>query len=264
MVWCETALGATFPDVLSISRSYPHAKAHDVRIYEVKVSRADFRADVTTGKYRKYLQYAHRVLFAVPSGMVSADEIPADAGLLEYDERGPAWRTVKLGPKSRTRFEWPIHAWFALLLSGVECGPSTRNLHDRLMELDARRHRHLRANGYQVLRGWLADAQEAAGLPPTSDYNALAYEVRRLRRERDSLLAELGRPTGQRSDMISIKDALARLPDVAERIYSENIDGGWASSDFLYGCALFGLLELYPRAFVDDRPIAQEGDDEAA
>ena len=51
--------------------------AHPLTIcYEIKVSRSDFNADT---KWPEYLDYADMFLFAVPKGLVTADEVIAKA-----------------------------------------------------------------------------------------------------------------------------------------------------------------------------------------
>lgn len=51
-------------------------------IFEVKVSRSDFRKDVDQGKYRKYLPHCSRFFWAVPKDLVKKDEVPEGTGLL--------------------------------------------------------------------------------------------------------------------------------------------------------------------------------------
>lgn len=64
MVWCDLQLGPSGsprPDVYTIFKSYvrPHPVA-----YECKVSYADYRGDITSGKWQTYLKYACGVYFA--------------------------------------------------------------------------------------------------------------------------------------------------------------------------------------------------------
>jgi hypothetical protein len=53
-----------------------------IRIYEIKVSRSDFLADI---KFRTYLPYCHEMYFAVPVGLIDRNELPADIGLVYYN-----------------------------------------------------------------------------------------------------------------------------------------------------------------------------------
>lgn len=51
---------------------------------EVKISRADFRRD-TDEKRQAWANATHRFIYAVPAGLVSADEVPRGCGLWEVD-----------------------------------------------------------------------------------------------------------------------------------------------------------------------------------
>jgi hypothetical protein len=70
-------------------------------IFEVKVTRADFRSDMRSGKWRRYLKIAERVIFAVPKGMIENDEVPAECGIVirrpdRKDYRKPGgWYTAR-------------------------------------------------------------------------------------------------------------------------------------------------------------------------
>lgn len=77
-------------DVIEVKPSY---NRFCVSIYEVKISRADFQSDIRSEKWRGYLEHCHRFYFAVPSGMVSKEEIPLEAGLIVRGDRG--WQTQK-------------------------------------------------------------------------------------------------------------------------------------------------------------------------
>lgn len=86
---CELPDGGR-ADVLTINPVYSKRTIH---VYEVKTNRRDFWGDVNSGKYERYLRFAHRTYFAVPSGLVKKDEVPKACGLIV---RGPnTWRVVK-------------------------------------------------------------------------------------------------------------------------------------------------------------------------
>ena len=81
MVWCDMQLGplpSPRPDVYTIDKSYRHPKP---TAYEVKVSVADFRSDVTSGKWQVYRRFAGAVYFAVPAGLASPSDVPDGCGL---------------------------------------------------------------------------------------------------------------------------------------------------------------------------------------
>jgi len=80
MVWQNVQLGPSGsprPDVYTLAKSFMHPNP---RAYEVKVSRSDFLADVTAGKWRSYLNYADSVVFAAPAGLVQPADVPPLAG----------------------------------------------------------------------------------------------------------------------------------------------------------------------------------------
>lgn len=93
MIWTDMQLGpqgSPRPDVYTIERSFmrPNPTA-----FEVKVSVSDFRADVTTAKWSRYLEYAHAVVFACPAGMLTKADVPEQCGLIVRSETG--WRYAK-------------------------------------------------------------------------------------------------------------------------------------------------------------------------
>lgn len=51
--------------------------------YEVKVDRSDFQND---HKWPTYMQYCHCFYFACPKGLISANEVDKEVGLVWYDE----------------------------------------------------------------------------------------------------------------------------------------------------------------------------------
>lgn len=63
-------------DVMGLGRY-----TRQVRIYEVKSSRADFLADA---KWESYLPYATHFAFVAPAGAIQRWELDRDIGLIEY------------------------------------------------------------------------------------------------------------------------------------------------------------------------------------
>lgn len=93
MVWTDISMGSGSsqrPDVFSLEKSFarPNPTA-----YEIKVSRGDFLSDVKSGKWTGYLQFASKVVFCLPEGLVKKTEIPTEAGLMVRGEKG--WRSIK-------------------------------------------------------------------------------------------------------------------------------------------------------------------------
>lgn len=64
-------------DAWVMNRSWAHPC---YTAYEIKVSRSDFLSDK---KWRHYLPYCNEFFFVAPKGLISANELPPEAGLLE-------------------------------------------------------------------------------------------------------------------------------------------------------------------------------------
>ena len=90
-------------DVAAMRLSWSHPM---LTAYEIKISRADFFADVRAGKWRHYIESVERIYFAVPRGMVRPDEVPVECGLLF---RGPnGWYARRTAPQ---RSIDPYRSW---------------------------------------------------------------------------------------------------------------------------------------------------------
>jgi len=76
-------------DALAIKKSWTNP---DIIIYEIKVSRGDFKRD---GKWQCYLPFCHEFYFVVPKGMVKKEEVPEGVGLKYYNPTNGSIRTVK-------------------------------------------------------------------------------------------------------------------------------------------------------------------------
>lgn len=116
MIWCDMQMGPSGsprPDVYTMQKSYTNPKPV---AYECKVSVADFRSDVTAGKWQSYLDFACGVYFAVPAGLISKADLPSGCGLIVRGDTG--WRVLKaptLNPVSL-----PERGMLKLLIDGVE------------------------------------------------------------------------------------------------------------------------------------------------
>ena len=125
MTWCDLQLGpsgSVRPDVYAIYKSYvrPCPTA-----YEVKVSAADFRGDITAGKWQSYLKYAAGVYFACDGDLIKPSQLPEHCGLIVYRN---AWRVTKKAVLSPVHI--PQDAMLKLLIDGVEReGPQVRARH---------------------------------------------------------------------------------------------------------------------------------------
>lgn len=123
IVWTDMQLGpagSPRPDIYTLDKSFAHFKP---LAYEVKVSRADFLADTTAAKWQKYLTYATAVVFAVPAGLITRDEIPPGTGLiLRHDT---TWRTARRH-RAKALETLPRDAWMKLVIDGVARTTDTR------------------------------------------------------------------------------------------------------------------------------------------
>jgi len=94
MVWTNIVMGtagAPRPDVLTLD---PISWSNiGFLAYEVKISVSDFRSDVTSGKWQRYLEFAQGVVFACPLGMIGIADVPKEAGLIHRD--AATWRMRK-------------------------------------------------------------------------------------------------------------------------------------------------------------------------
>jgi len=79
-------------DVLAIRNG---GKAQ-VRIFEIKVSRSDFLAELKNHRKRlNAMELANEFLFAAPVGMIDPKELPEGCGLVEIHRGGKAYVTIE-------------------------------------------------------------------------------------------------------------------------------------------------------------------------
>ncbi|MDE1011120.1 MAG: hypothetical protein OSB38_36215 [Paraburkholderia fungorum] len=169
-VWVDMQLGAagsTRPDVYtmpcSFSRFTPIA-------YECKVSVADFRADVTKGKYTDYLGYASGVIFACPAGLLKRDDIPKGAGLMTRGEDG--WHTLKAPTLSKCP-ELPRSLWLKLVMDGE------RRDHERQAYMEQNGRREL--NEYRAIGRVRAKFGEVVAAAVQDHLNQTTHRLDRLK-----------------------------------------------------------------------------------
>lgn len=93
MVWENIVAGpggSVRPDVFIMEKSFANPNPIS---YEVKVSVADFRSDVTKAKWKAYLGFSYGLVFAAPRGLITRKDIPTGCGFIQYN--GTIWHTVK-------------------------------------------------------------------------------------------------------------------------------------------------------------------------
>ena len=115
MVWTDMQLGPSHssrPDVFTMQKSYTSPKPMS---YEIKVSVSDFRSDVTSGKWQKYLDYSAGVYFCVPRGLIKRTDIPDHTGLMVRGDTG--WKSIKKPTLARVSVPWM--GMQKLLIDGV-------------------------------------------------------------------------------------------------------------------------------------------------
>lgn len=133
IIWTDMQLGSSGsprPDVYTIPKSYANFKP---LAYECKVSVADFRSDITKGKWQSYLKFASGVIFAVPKGLITKEDIPRGCGLIVRGENG--WRMVKGPTLLPIKENFPADCWIKLVIDGVD--RSTRRI--KMEEFNKRR-----------------------------------------------------------------------------------------------------------------------------
>jgi hypothetical protein len=115
MVWTDMQLGPSGsprPDVYTLDKSYQHPRPVS---YEVKVSVADFRSDVTSGKWQTYLPFSCAVIFAMPAGLVPKTEVPRECGIIYRHDA--VWRMARAPVLQRVTL--PQNVLLKLLIDGV-------------------------------------------------------------------------------------------------------------------------------------------------
>ena len=119
MVWTDLQLGPSGsprPDVFTINKSYAKFRTD---CYEIKVSVADLRHDVTSGKWQSYRKFGNCVWFAFERGMAPLDLIPKECGIILRGNGG--WRAARK-PVAQVLDTLPRDAWLKLL---IESDPTT-------------------------------------------------------------------------------------------------------------------------------------------
>ncbi|GAH75732.1 unnamed protein product, partial [marine sediment metagenome] len=126
-------------------------------IYEVKISRSDFNADVNRGKYLKYLSECNQLYFAAPAGIIKINEVPDGTGLIVRGDKG--WQTVKSAPGRA--HELDVRVLLKLLMRGYERRMIEWKQYDRLKLLEYKGLKEASfAHGIKIAR----DLENAAGV----------------------------------------------------------------------------------------------------
>lgn len=116
MIWEDMQLGPAHsarPDVFTMRKSFTDPRP---LVYEVKISVSDFRADITEGKWQRYLEFSTGVIFAAPAGLISKADLPRGCGLMTRGENG--WHTLRA--PTRQTCTLPQKVLLKLLIDGID------------------------------------------------------------------------------------------------------------------------------------------------
>ncbi len=92
------------PDVFTM-KPFSYHNPHFLS-WEVKVDASDFRADITAGKWQKYLAFSQGVTFAVPHGLIKPDDVPKGCGLIVRGANN--WRHHRKPTLEQPNFPLPL------------------------------------------------------------------------------------------------------------------------------------------------------------
>lgn len=84
--WTEARI-----DCLAVRAWSGMPKGHERVAIEIKVSKADYASEMKSGKWQHFYRLCHRFAFAVPYGLISVDDVPAECGLIEITGSGARW-----------------------------------------------------------------------------------------------------------------------------------------------------------------------------
>lgn len=107
-------------------------------LFEIKVSRSDFLADVRAKKWRNYLEFG-ALSFAAPYGLIDASEIPDGLGFMQRHANSWRW---KISPRLR---EAPKPTWWMYRRLIMRAADES---HWRGMTIKVRRLRERKERGF--------------------------------------------------------------------------------------------------------------------
>lgn len=190
MVWQDLQLGPSGsprPDVYAIFKSYT---APCPLAYECKVSIADLRSDITSGKWQSYLAYACGVYFAVEASLgVGKNDIPNHCGLIVRREKG--WRAAKRAVLNPVTV--PQDALLKLLIDGLhrENKPPDRNRNGSGGFNEYLKIQELKSRLGKDVADYLNDAATARASIASAEYSASRI-IMDAKQEADRIRKEAG------------------------------------------------------------------------
>jgi len=104
---------------------HTHGQARNYRriAYEIKISRSDFAREIKNPEKRQMaFRIANQFYFVVPQGLLKADEVPSECGLIEVLPSGGC-KTIRDAPYYETpEPSWNLIAAFARRIGREERG----------------------------------------------------------------------------------------------------------------------------------------------
>lgn len=114
---------STRADVVAVK---PHVYTRkDLRLYEVKATRADFLREMASGKWQAVAPCFNRVVFAFPASVATPGEVPPECGVAIKGPNG--WHHVRNG-RATGRTKLTVEDVLALLYRGYEEHGQARDL----------------------------------------------------------------------------------------------------------------------------------------
>ncbi len=188
LTWTEIPLGSVMwangrtprADGLTCRKSF---SSPSFMIYEVKISRSDFLADINIGKYQVYFDHCCQLYFAAPKGLIKKEEVPEGTGLIVRGENG--WSVTKAAP--RREHTPSVELLLKLLMKGYEDRLVQWKQHDRIQNLE---YKGLKEASRQFGLRIAHDLESADDLIQTA--NNIKAEVEKvLGKEYDSIFSAL-------------------------------------------------------------------------
>jgi len=130
---------------------------------EIKVSKADFRADVANpAKQAPWRKIAHRHVYAAPAGLIDPADLPDGSGLVEVYDTGIVKFAVK-GPRAQGRREVPYWLQLAIIRRAAWLEAQTKGVYDGEETVESLRGKVRKIEkDLATLGGQLAAARERA------------------------------------------------------------------------------------------------------
>lgn len=133
-------------DVIAMT---PHRySTKNIRLYEVKLTRAVWKSD---NKYQKYLECCNSMYIACPKGVIKKSEVPEEIGLITRNDNG--WRVIKSPRLNINPPKQNVDFILSLLYRGLEVGREQRDLSQRIIaERNVKLEKQAEKIGWEISR----------------------------------------------------------------------------------------------------------------